>query len=422
MGMRIRFGERQRLAVAAIAFTVSLLATVAGGLLRPSDAPAEPADGGAAATAAAPQAVKVDPRVIPVGIAYGDTLTWKSDKDLAAGLDDAVNTGSQWIRVDLSWNNIQPENNGRYEWHRFDRVVDAANARNLKVLATIAYTPAWARKSGCGSDPSCPPAKPEQFAAFAKAAAQRYAPKGVHTWEVWNEPNLPFWAPKPDPAGYTKLLDVTSKALRAADSKAFLLLGGLGAVGTDPSLGYVSQTEFLEAVCKLGANRMVDAISYHPYTYPYLPSAKTSFGTAMEQISSTKDNLVGVLAANGTPDLPVWLTETGAPTNGPGTATDGKNFGSETTHVTEEYQAQIAADTVPAAVANPHVGAVFWFADQDTGRDKDKQRRSLFYGLRHYDGRAKPALEAWKGAVTAYERTLAPASAPAGPPSTSAAG
>ncbi|MDH6578065.1 cellulase family glycosylhydrolase [Kitasatospora sp. MAP5-34] len=400
--------KRQRLVVALIAFVVSLLATILAGSFPSSSSPSQPsrspspshpapsASGTAGAAGSADQ--------LRIGIAYGDSLTWKSDQDLAVGLDDAVNSGAKWVRVDLSWNNIQPDNATHYEWQRFDRIVKAADTRKLQVLATIAYTPGWARKPGCGNDPSCPPARPAAFAAFAKATAQRYAPMGVHTWEIWNEPNLPFWAPKPDPAGYTELLTATSQALRAADPKAFILMGGLAAVGTDPSSGYVSQSEFLAAVCQLGANKVVDAISYHPYTYPYLPSAKTDFGTAMEQISSTKDNLVGVLAANGTPNLPIWLTETGAPTDGPGSATDGTSITADTTHVSEAYQAKIAADTVPAAAANPHVGAVFWFADQDAGTDKDRQHRSLFYGLRHYDGTPKPALQAWKDAISAYEQ------------------
>ncbi len=112
-----------------------------------------------------------------------------------------------------------------------------------------------------------------------------------------------------------------------------------------------------------------------------------------------------MLDTYGTPDLPIWITETGAPTNGPGTAADGKTIPPDATHVTEAFQAEIATDTVPASAANPHVGAVFWFADQDSGTDKDKAHRSMFYGLRHYDGKPKPALAALKAAITAYERT-----------------
>ncbi|WP_329567453.1 cellulase family glycosylhydrolase [Kitasatospora sp. NBC_01266] len=393
-----------------MAFIVSAVATVLAGTVTTASpsagAAAKPGPGAVTAGGSpVPSQAPADPgKPLRIGISYGDTLTWKNDQDLATGLGDAVDTGSKWIRVDLSWDDIQPDSPKTYEWQRFDRVLSAAKARGLEVLPTIGYTPPWARKASCASDDACPPADPNLFAAFAAAAAKRYAPQGVHTWEVWNEPNIPFWAPAPDPAAYTQLLGDTSKALRAADPKAYILLGGLAAVSTGQDAGYVSQGDFLTAVCKLGANKMVDAISYHPYTYPYLPSAKTSFGTAMEDISSAPGNLVAILTSYGTPDLPIWITETGAATNGPGTVTDGTVITPQNTHVTEQYQATIAADTVRAAAANPHVAAVFWFTDQDTGQPSQKQQRSLFYGLRRFDGTPKPALEAWKDAIGAYEQ------------------
>ncbi|MFF7632725.1 cellulase family glycosylhydrolase [Kitasatospora sp. NPDC008050] len=404
-------GRRQRLLVALVAFIVSAVATVLAGTTTTASPTTTSAAGRSPAAPAAPSSPAApskaaDPRKpLRIGIAYGDTLTWKNDQDLATGLGDAVNSGAKWVRVDLSWNDIQPDSSKTYEWQRFDRVFKAAQARGLEVLPTIGYAPKWARKTSCASDDACPPADPALFAAFAADAAKRYAPQGMHTWEVWNEPNIPFWAPAPDPAAYTQLLGDTSKALRAADPQAFILMGGLAAVGTDPSINYVSQGDFLTAVCKLGANKLVDAISYHPYTYPYLPSAKTTFGTAMEEISSAPGNLVAILASYGTPDLPIWITETGAPTNGPGTATDGTDITPQTTHVTPGFQAAIAADTIPAAAANPHVGAVFWFADQDSGPASDKQYRSEFYGLRSFDGTPKPALAALGKAITAYEQS-----------------
>ncbi|GAA1156889.1 hypothetical protein F4556_002555 [Kitasatospora gansuensis] len=395
-------GGRQRLVVGLVTFVVALGATVLTGGGGPAPAAAPTAAGSPAASAAAsPTATQA--KGLNIGIAYGDTLTWESEPNLKLGLDDAVNTGAKWVRVDLSWSNIQPESSKRYEWQRFDRVVKAARDRKLEVIATIGYTPAWARKPGCGDDVSCAPASPDAFAAFAKKAVERYAPMGVHTWEIWNEPNIPFWFPKPDAPAYTNLLRATTKAMRAADANAYLVMGGLAAVGTYPAKNYISHSEFLTEVCKLGGNKLVDAIAYHPYTYPHLPSAKTDFGTAFEDISTTKSNLMAVLETYGTPNLPIWLTETGAPTNGPGSAADGKTIPPDATHVTEAFQADFALDTIPAAAANKHIAAVFWFADKDDGTEKDKGQRSKFYGLRYHDGSPKAALNAWKAAITTYE-------------------
>ncbi|MFE5628973.1 cellulase family glycosylhydrolase [Streptomyces sp. NPDC056542] len=345
------------------------------------------------ATACAPRA----PDGLRVGISYGDRLVWMSDRDLGAALDDAVAVGAQWVRADLSWWNIQPDRPDTYLWDRFDRVVAAAAERDLTVLPILGFTPAWARPAGCTSA-ICRPADPEMFAAFATAAAERYAPRGVHTWEIWNEPNLiGSWKPRPDAAAYTALLRATSRALQQTDPSAYVILGGLAATSTKD--GNISQTDFLEAVSARGGNRLVDAIGYHPYTYPYLASAETPWGTPWEQIGRTRESLRSVLSAHGTPDMSVWITEFGAPTNGPGTTSDGRpgTISETTTHVTEERQASIAADAVRTADATPHVGALFWYAERDIGADTSSNEN--FYGLRRADGSEKPALDAFRQAI-----------------------
>ncbi|MDT3395195.1 cellulase family glycosylhydrolase [Streptomyces sp. B1866] len=334
-----------------------------------------------------------------VGISYGDRLVWMSDRDLTAALDDAVMVGARWVRADLAWRDVQPDGPDGYRWQPFDRVVAAAGARGLNVLAVLAYTPPWARPGGCGSD-KCPPADPGAFAAFAASAAHRYAPRGVHTWEIWNEPNLGgFWHPAPDPAAYTALLAAAARALRVADPRARVVLGGLAAVRT--GAGRVAQTDFLAAVAARDGHRMVDAVGYHPYTYPYLAGAVTQWGTAWERIGRTDVSLRGVLARYGTPDLPVWVTEYGAPTGGPGHASDGRpsTIDAQTTHVTEAWQAAIAADAVRTAEDTALVDALIWYCERDLSDDRSSNEN--FYGLRRFDGSAKPALTALRGAVAA---------------------
>ena len=336
-----------------------------------------------------------------LGIAYGHRLVWMSDDDLGAALDEAVEVGARWVRADLSWENIQPDGPKEYRWNLFDRVVAAAAERELTVLPILAYTPKWARPAGCTGE-KCHPADPEAFAAFAAAAAARYAPSGIHTWEIWNEPNLPgFWKPKPDAAAYTALLRATSGALRRQDPSAYVILGGLAAAHTRG--GSISQTDFLTAVSVRGGNRVVDAVGYHPYTYPHLASARMRSGTPWERIDGPSDSLQSVLSAYGTPGLPVWITEFGAPTNGPGTASDGRpeTIDATTTHVTERRQAAIAQDAVRTAAETPHVEALFWYSERDL--DTDTSSRENFFGLRRADGSAKPALSALRKAIAALD-------------------
>ncbi|MEU6340553.1 cellulase family glycosylhydrolase [Streptomyces sp. NPDC046977] len=392
--------RRQRFLVALVAFVVSGVATIVAASLPSASSPSAPhAAGGRTPTPSASHTSSV--RDVRMGVSYGDTLTWKSDADLARGLNDAVAIGAKWVRMDLSWNNIQPDSPYGYEWQRFDRVAKAARARGLNVLPVIAYTPKWARVSGCTSSQNCAPADPDIFAAFAKMVAERYAPMGIHTWEVWNEENIGFWKPAADPKAYTELLRVTSQALRAADPKAYVVMGGLAVSGTTDR--NMSPTDFLDAVSKLGGNKYVDAVGYHPFNYPTLPSATPGTGTPFERISSARDNLVAVLGKYGTPGTPIWLTETGAPTSGPGAVSDGRTVPANTTHVTEARQAEIAADTIPTVVANSHVAAMFWYTDQDLAPAEQKKERALYYGMRRFDGTKKPSFDALRQAITGYE-------------------
>src|ERR1700733_11622478 len=62
--------------------------------------------------------------------------------------------------------------------------------------------------------------------AFAKHLVDRYGIDEVEQWyfEVWNEPNLDFWAGQPRQATYWELYDHTARAIKAANPH--LLVGG----------------------------------------------------------------------------------------------------------------------------------------------------------------------------------------------------
>lgn len=395
-----RLTLRQQLLVGLLAVGVSVgTVTVAAS----SNSPPAPQRPTITIATAAPTPQGLVKGKLGFGIAYGDTLTWKADGDLNRGLDDAVALGATWIRVDLSWNDIQPDSAAEYIWHRFDRVAEAARSHRLNVLATIAYTPAWARIAGCTAGPTCAPADPAAFTTFAAKAGARYAPMGVHTWEIWNEPNAGFWTPQPDPAAYTRLLRGAATALRRSDPLAYLVMAGLAAVNTNADLREISPLDFLTAVAKLGGNQLVDAVGFHPYNGPYLPSAKLSFTTPFERISDGDDSLVAVLAKYGTPDLPIWVTETGVSTNAPGAVTDGKSNQHTATHATEGFQAQVAADTVATLAGNQHVATMFWYSDQDSAHPLDYSDLGAFFGLRRFDGSLKPAFDALKNAIAGYD-------------------
>lgn len=396
--MPTRPGRRPHWIVVATCFAVAAVATVTAVYSEPTatsaNAAAHPggtavtgsATGGSSASAkASASATSTPAHQLSFGIAYGSSLLSESSSALATSLNDAVAVGAKWVRTDLPWDLVQPSGPGSYNWQSMDGLVKAANARGLKVLPILLNPPYWARESACQSQADCPPASNTAFAHFAAAAATRYAPKGVHAWEVWNEPNIPIWLPKPDPAAYEKLLVTTSKALRNADPAAFVILGGLAAVPTQASKKTVSAFDFLTAVAALGGTKYVDAVGFHPYSVPNLPSA----GAYFQQISSARDNLVAVLQKYGTPKVPIWLTESGAQVN---ESLNGQPS-NPLSPAALQFQAAYATDLVKTVAANPSVGADFWFSDTDFPGP------NLYFGLHTTSGSPRPAFYALKAAI-----------------------
>ncbi len=339
-----------------------------------------------------------------IGLAYGDSLAGLSPADLGRTLEDAVTLGAGWIRVDLAWDDIQPTSPTAFNWSAFDRIVVAAGARHLQVLPILAYTPSWARLPGCTLD-KCPPAIPDRFASFASQAVARYAPMGVHTWEIWNEPNLStFWMPVPDPAGYVKLLRATVPAMRAVDPTVTLISGGLAPASTTR----VTQApvDFLSSFCQDGGGRLVDAIGYHPFSFPVPPGYNATWN-AWNQIDGTTPNVEGVLNSCGVPTPKLWLTEYGAPTGGPGMTATAANFqtASSEDHVSEALQATMATQAVQLSESSPSIAALFWYSYKDLGTDQTN--REDFFGLVRADWTPKPAYTAFRNAVAALRGTQA---------------
>ena len=133
-----------------------------------------------------------------IGFVQAYLPLWQPAAELARDFDAIAATGARWVRFDVMWSVVQEHGRESWDWSTADRAIQAARARGLNVLATLTNTPEWARPSGATSDKFAP-LDPADFARFAAAAVARYAPQGVHAYEIWNEPNVGFWQPLPDP-------------------------------------------------------------------------------------------------------------------------------------------------------------------------------------------------------------------------------
>ncbi|NAZ88459.1 glycoside hydrolase 5 family protein, partial [Kineococcus indalonis] len=375
----------RRLAAAA-------LAVAAAAVCAPAAQAAPALERGTRQLAVTSAAVEVSaPATLGPGFSIGE-LIGMSSTDIGRRLDAVRASGAKSIRFDVAWPTVQPTAGSARNWAPVDRVVSAANARGLQMLPIIDYTPAWARVPGC-TVPACAPADPRAFAAFAGEVVQRYAPAGIRVWEVWNEPNVGSWAPRPDPAAYARLLVATSAEIKRRQPSATVVTGGLAPAVTVAG-GTYSPQDFLKGVYDAGARASFDGVGMHPYCFPALPG-EGQLWSGWTQMTKLREMMV----ARGDSAKGVWATEFGAPTTGPGKGTTAATrvWGSGYDHVDETMQAQ----TVKAAAAQlpsmPWLRTLMWYSYVDLGDGSVSNVNG--YGLVRRDGTAKPALAAWVNAT-----------------------
>jgi hypothetical protein len=237
-----------------------------------------------------------------VHLADPDAATMEREFDLMAAMHVT------WVRMDIDWSAIEYER-GQFDWTYPDRIVNAALKRHLNVIAILDYTPHWARSSA--TTRFAPPNHLSDYADFARIAAARYAPHGVRTWEIWNEPNSDiFWQPRPDANEYGALFRAAASAIRGVDPNATLLTGGLTR-GADIPDGQVSQTTYLDQLYSNGTAQLADGIAVHPYSFPSLP-----MNVDQAAVGGFKDlpALHALMDRHGDGGKKIWITEFGAPT------------------------------------------------------------------------------------------------------------
>ena len=117
-------------------------------------------------------------------------------------------TGIGWIRIDMSWNTLEPRERGSFAWEALDAVVHAAREHQLKIYATVGGTPAWAADPQLTPEPGrdtyhVPPADAADWMNYLRALVMRYR-GDIQTYGLWNEPNYRNWQGSPD--SYVQLI------------------------------------------------------------------------------------------------------------------------------------------------------------------------------------------------------------------------
>ena len=213
--------------------------------------------GGARPAGAKARSARVPQGFVGVNI-DGPLFAAHTRLNLGNQMSSMVASGVQSVRVAFDWSAAQPyasfsdipgdqslsefENGpgGRpITYAATDAVVAAAARRGLTVLPTILYAPKWdARKNPSGGVAT--PQNVTSYAQYAAALVQRYGPGGsfwtanpdiparpVRMWQIWNEPNIPFYWPQPFGKSYVALLRAAHDAIKHVDPQAKLVLGAL---------------------------------------------------------------------------------------------------------------------------------------------------------------------------------------------------
>jgi hypothetical protein len=311
----------------------------------------------------------------------GNELYTLSGPQLDATIADYRRLGVQWVRFDFDWSVLEPTR-GRYVFERYDDVVARLAKAGIHVLGLIAYTPSWA--NGGKSGKYHPPVEPGTYARFAAQLTARYAIRGVHAWEIWNEPNLgQFWGKAPDPVAYTTLLKRAYAAIKNVDPTAVVVSGGLAQPDTTSTS--MDSLRFLMEMYRNGAQGSFDALGNHPYTSPKMPGEWAAYN--WRKMTVTLPSFLSVMKQHGDGGKKIWITEFGAPTSGR------SSWG---TVVSESRQAVMVERTLAEASASPWLGPVFWYNYRDFCPYKEDADSECFYGLTRFDGSPKPAYEKFR--------------------------
>ncbi|MBN8895064.1 MAG: glycosyl hydrolase family 39 [Rhodanobacter sp.] len=157
---------------------------------------------------------------------------------------DAVReaTGLSYIRFhgifdhDVGMVNRDPDGSIRYNFSYIDQIYDGLLEHGVKPFIELGFMP-----PALTSDPNelqefwyhpnrAPPKNYAEWdamiTAFARHLVARYGIDEVASWyfEVWNEPNIGFWAGEPKQSTYYTLYDQTARALKAVSPR--LRVGG----------------------------------------------------------------------------------------------------------------------------------------------------------------------------------------------------
>ena len=167
----------------------------------------------------------------------------------AGELEMLSQAGFRWVRMDCGWGQIEKKT-GIYDFSAYDRLLASLDKFHLRAVLILDY-------GNNLYDHGLAPHTDEGRAAYTRwavATVTHFQGRGA-VWEIWNEPNLHFWTPAPNPDDYAKLAMTASRAIQQAAP---------GETIVGPALSG-DNLDFVEVVARAGIMNYWSGITIHPY-------------------------------------------------------------------------------------------------------------------------------------------------------------
>lgn len=227
-------------------------------------------------------------------------------------------TGFQYIRFHAIFHDevglYNEDKTGAPFWNfsYVDQIYDGLLANGVRPFVELSFMPNQLA-SGPPADffwYKLNPSPPKDYArwgemidAFVRHLLTRYGAPEVEQWyfEVWNEPNLPFWTGKPAEDTYYQLYDLTARIIKKADPK--LRVGG-------PATAQTAWVDRFIAHC-LKSGVPFDFVSTHIYGNE---NPKDVFGTegpvdVEHMVPRALRKVHDQVARSGAPRTPIVISE-----------------------------------------------------------------------------------------------------------------
>lgn len=293
---------------------------------------------------------------------------WNNHQYSPERLETAVKilkeSGVGMVRMDFLWDDIEVAPD-RFEFEKYDRIVNLLAQNNIKILGLLSYNACWAAEYW-NSAPN-----PALFAKYARAVAARYKSQ-IKYWEIWNEPDDPqYWREQDGMKSYVDLLKAVYPEMKKEDPTCQVLMGGVSK----------TITASLKNIYRHGGKPYFDIVNMHPFVDPIQPDAMVMLHGIYKGVRKTM--------ALQDDYKEIWITEIGCP----GTSATGIGWWLGSTP-TEDQQAAWVKKAFSEIRSMPGVKKIFWAFFQDTtGYFKNAVD---YFGLIRSDFSKKPSFDAFQ--------------------------